>query len=348
MLTAAPSSPVAPSADRTLWTIQYLRGIAALMVVWHHSRGQLERYAGLLPQHGFGASGVDLFFVISGFIMVLTTHGKSVTPGQFLHRRIVRVVPLYWLLTLLVVVMAHLVPGLFKTTHTHWWHVLQSLLFIPHASPAHPGKAWPLLVPGWTLNYEMFFYLVFGMSLWLSTRWRLAVVVGTLFALVAFGWWAGPFESVGLQFYTRYLLLEFAIGMLIAHWWLGRGSAWPLWAAWLMLLVGALLLALREQAPMREFNQVLGASLVVLGALCPQLLSCKNRFWQSLGDASYSIYLTHLFTLGVLRVVWVQLFPDVRGAPWAWSFMGLALAGSAAVGWLSWRWIEQPLLHKLR
>ncbi|MEY2952412.1 MAG: hypothetical protein RLZZ401_499, partial [Pseudomonadota bacterium] len=105
-------------ADRTIWTIQYLRGVAALLVVWHHAGGQVPGISQFLPERGFGVSGVDLFFVISGFIMVLTTEGKSVTPWQFLQRRLVRVVPLYWPLTITVAVLATLKPELFKTTVT--------------------------------------------------------------------------------------------------------------------------------------------------------------------------------------------------------------------------------------
>lgn len=345
-MTGRAEAPATP--DRTIWTIQYLRGVAALMVVWHHALGQLAHYAPQLPQSNFGVSGVDLFFVISGFIMVLTTHEKQVTPWQFMHRRVIRVVPLYWLLTLAVVALVQVAPALFKTTQTPVYHIVKSLLFIPHFSPAHPGVAWPLIVPGWTLNYEMFFYLVFAASLWLPSRWRLTAVSALMLGLVAWGWLSGPFESAAAQVYTRYLMVEFAIGMWIARWWLGRTQALSLAWSVPLLLVGAVLLFLRDLAPLGEYNQVLGATLVVVGALSPRLLALKSRFWHGLGDASYSTYLTHLFTLGALRVVWAKALPHADGPTWAWAFMALSLVTCAMAGWLSLHLLERPLLRWMR
>ena len=104
-----------PPKSRLILPIQYLRGIAALMVVWFHSVGQIPGGRHVSSPSNFGNSGVDLFFVISGFIMVVTTAGTDVSAFEFLRRRIVRVVPLYWLLTLAMVVAAIALPSLFKT-----------------------------------------------------------------------------------------------------------------------------------------------------------------------------------------------------------------------------------------
>jgi exopolysaccharide production protein ExoZ len=332
-----------PSAPRTIWTIQYLRGVAALLVVWHHQQGQVPGISQYLPQLNFGVSGVDLFFVISGFIMVLTTDGKAVTPWQFLRRRLERVVPLYWLLTLTVALLATLKPELFKTTLTPLYHVLGSLFFVPHFSPGHPGIAWPLIVPGWSLNYEMFFYLLFACSLMLPQRWRSASLLVTLFGLVGVGMVFGPFESAAAQVYTRYLMVEFASGMLLAQAWLRGRLVFPLSVAWLMISVGSIMLFFRGEPPLHEYTEVLGATAVVCGALHPSLMRWRSRFWQQLGDASYSIYLTHLFTLGFLRVVWVKMLPGSVTASQAWAFAACSLAVCSIVGILCCRYIEQPL-----
>ena len=174
-------------------TIQYLRAIAAMMVVWHHAREQLPGLKFFFPSE-FGPSGVDLFFVISGFIMVATTTGPG-RPFNFIARRLIRVVPLYWLLTCTMVALAWKLPQLFRTIDLAPAHVLQSLLFIPHYSPSFPGMAWPVLVPGWTLNFEMFFYAVFAATLSLAQPMRLWALAAVMSTLVIVGLSMGPFAG---------------------------------------------------------------------------------------------------------------------------------------------------------
>ena len=118
---------------------QYLRGLAALMVVWHHARDQLVGLMQLFP-NGIGAKGVDLFFVISGFIMYVTTANTQQSTLQFWWRRIKRVVPLYWFFTLLMVLLWIGRPTLFKTLSVSWETLIQSLFFIPHFSASFPDK----------------------------------------------------------------------------------------------------------------------------------------------------------------------------------------------------------------
>jgi len=122
-------------------------------------------------------------------------------------------------------------------------HILASLFFVPHYNPSYPGKIFPVLVPGWTLNYEMFFYLVFAICLFLPARLRLAGLVGTLGALVAAGWIAAVSSPVAVT-YTNPLLLEFLAGVLIGYCWrrglCPRGAAaWACLAAGLAALVHA-------------------------------------------------------------------------------------------------------------
>ena len=128
----------------------------------------------------FGQAGVDIFFVISGFIMWVTTHDRPTTPLRFMTNRIVRIVPLYWLITLAVAAMAFAVPSLFRGVVLTPEHVIKSLLFIPHYYPGMPTRVWPLLLPGWTLNYEMVFYLVFAIALLLPRRLMIPLIAASL------------------------------------------------------------------------------------------------------------------------------------------------------------------------
>src|SRR6185437_14170487 len=138
-------------ASKGLDNIQALRAIAALLVVFVHLAVPVAAL-GVAP---FGAGGVDLFFVISGFIMVYTTVGRPISGAEFLGRRIVRIVPLYWLLTLAVFGIALIAPTLLQFTTASWGQLLKSLFFIPFAKAN--GDVQPVLFLGWTLNYEMFF-----------------------------------------------------------------------------------------------------------------------------------------------------------------------------------------------
>ena len=151
----------------TIISIQILRALAALLVVFHHARYQIRDfeaffYGGIWQS---GQAGVDIFFVISGFIMWVTTHDRRTTPLQFLTNRIVRIVPLYWLLTLTVAAACLIAPSLFRGVVLAPEHVVKSLFFIPDFYPGMPTHIWPLLLPGWTLNYEMIFYVVFAVAL---------------------------------------------------------------------------------------------------------------------------------------------------------------------------------------
>lgn len=333
-----------PSPTGVILPIQYLRGVAALMVAWHHGVGQLPGLEAHFPLR-FGTSGVDLFFVISGFIMVMTTAGKSVPPGSFIARRLIRVAPLYWVLTLALVAVILVAPSLFRTTVLTPASLAQSLLFIPHLSPSHAGMIWPVLVPGWTLNYEMFFYALFAASL--AFRHRLAVLVATLATLVAAGYVLGPFANPIARTYTDPILLEFAAGAVIGHLWIAGRLNLPIPVSLIGALIGAALLVLRDAPPLANYTQLLGAVLVVIGSLNMSQLNRQNNVLRALGDASYSIYLTHIFTLGAWRWVWAKAHLDANSLPMATLFMVLALALCAVVGWLSFLWLETPLLNRM-
>ena len=334
------------SPSRVILPIQYLRGVAALMVVWHHAAGQVAGMSSLVPWV-FGTSGVDLFFVISGFIMVVTTSGTGIGPGEFWRRRVVRVVPLYWLLTLSMVAVALVAPGVFRTLKVAPSTLLQSLLFIPHFSQSFPDAVWPLLVPGWTLNFVMFFYAVFGLALLAPERKRLVPLVALFVLLTLLGFAFGPFASAAAQTYTHPMLLEFAAGAAIAAWWLDGRWRLPTATSSGLVAAGAVLLVLRDQEPFGTSTQIVGAVLVVVGALDTRFAAWRNQVLQALGDASYSLYLTHIFTLGALRVAWATLVPGPPGLAATLAFMAIALVVCAAVGWLVFRWIEMPLLRRL-
>lgn len=323
--------------------LQYLRAVAALMVVLFHTLDDPSRLGpeAALPRFPAGAFGVDLFFVISGFIIWWTTRDGRTGPVVFAWRRFARVAPLYWILTLLLAAIAVAAPHLLASTRFDPAHLLASLAFLPWPHPTF-DTANPVLFVGWTLNYEMAFYALFALTLLLPARWRLAAAVGALTVLALVGWWAEP-EALAARFYTRPVILEFALGLLLGAAVAGGHRVRPRLGA---LCAGTGLLVLVAAAGGGEHGLLAGvaATLVVAGAVLGDRGAAEpdRPLVRLLGDASYSIYLTHLFVLPVAQIAWVRAGLPVAG--WAGLlYPAAALLACALAGVLCHVWLERPL-----
>ncbi len=192
----------APRVERkTINSIQFLRGAAALLVLVEHLRIE----SGLYP---YGAVGVDLFFVISGFIIFFVTESDQ---RNFFLKRIIRIVPLYWLVTFAIAAITIAKPSLFNSASFGVAHFFWSLFFIPHYTEAQGLR--PLLALGWTLNYEMMFYLLFAAGMAISHKWRFEITSLLLLGLflIANALPIGP--THGFSFYGDAIILEFIFGM---------------------------------------------------------------------------------------------------------------------------------------
>ena len=166
-------------APRQFLSIQYLRALAALGVVIFHASPADNPFM-------VGNAGVDIFFVISGFIMWSITEERPTSPAAFIRDRLIRIAPLYWLLTTLLVVGVLVRSKLFPNLKIDLPFVVGSYLFVPMRPPGSTGAdpIWPVLVQGWTLNYEMFFYVLFSACLFLRPSLRLAALSLTLLGCV--------------------------------------------------------------------------------------------------------------------------------------------------------------------
>ena len=332
-----------PDSPQLVLPIQYLRGVAALMVVWHHGIGQIQGVEGYFPLR-FGTSGVDLFFVISGFIMVMTTAGKNVTPMNFIGRRFIRVVPLYWMLTLALVALLLAAPSLFRTTVLTPGSLAQSLLFIPHYY-LNTRNIWPSLPPGWTINYEMFFYLLFGLSI-LAGRWALVVVSVAICTLVVLGFLFN-FDNPIMTFYTADVMLEFVMGIVV-FWVISRnfGRALPRWQL-VSIFVAAFAILFIDNSLPRSISRGIPAMLIVWTA-CKLFSGRPIRLLKLLGDASYSIYLFHLasFFFAIFIVKKIGFDTDPTHHVGAIIFIEMIVA--AISGIVIYHLIERPVLRWLR
>jgi exopolysaccharide production protein ExoZ len=290
-----------------------------------------------------GAAGVDIFFVISGFVLWTVIEANPSSPGLFLWRRAVRVVPLYWLITLALAALALAAPAVLPQVRFEWGHLLESLAFVPHDDPA--GNPFPLLPVGWTLNYEVILYLVMAAALLAPRPWRLWVITGLLIAVTSIGFVDPP----AYPLFANPMLLQFVAGAWLGQAWLtGRLPRKAI--GWVMVIVGVDLFAaqqvLRLHTPgmvvvldlWRPFLWGIPAFLVVAGAVSVEAAGGVRDIGppRLLGDASYSLYLCHWPVIALIAKVVPTTNP--------WLFIPIAVGGAVAAGLACRQGLEKPLL----
>ncbi|MCG5235024.1 acyltransferase family protein [Xanthobacter oligotrophicus] len=327
-----------------LESLQYLRAVASLMVVVFHLGAPLSRLGLTAPWPQSGAAGVDIFFVLSGFLMLVTTRGRDSYTLSFYVKRIIRIVPLYWIVTTASLALLLVAPQLVKSGKADAWHILASYLFLPARHPVL-GTLEPLVVPGWTLNYEMFFYLLWGVALLLPGRARLPAIALFLSGLAVLGR-AVPSENAFLAFYTAPIMLEFVFGLALGLWYL-EGPA--LARGWGFVFIAAGFVSLLAQGDVALETRVIQwgipAAMVVAGALVLERARPVKRIgaFVLLGDASYALYLVHGMVLSAVGQVFVHL---PQPSPLAFVACAIAGVGAAIVVAIAVHLVvEKPLLR---
>jgi exopolysaccharide production protein ExoZ len=292
----------------TISEIQALRAIAAASVVACHLNQIQTFLTGQQPAHlplSSLQTGVDLFFVISGFIMVHSSEPLFAAPGgayDFLARRIARIAPLYWITTIVGV-------WIFAPT-IEYVPILKSLFFLPFAQPN--GAINPVHGVGWTLNYEMFFYVIFAAAIFLPRLAASIVVIVSLVSIVIAGWWFAP-QAAPLRFWSDSIILEFTFGMIIAELYRRRIELAP----WLRIVLasGAALTIFEIDRHMpasfiRSLHWGIPAALIVAATLLGKPLiriGALEKTANLLGNSSYALYLIHPFCGTAVYVLWPRL-----------------------------------------
>ena len=260
-------------------SIQILRFLAAFSVMMVH-----------LPLFGFGAWGVDIFFVISGFIMMYVTESNE---RNFLVKRIIRIVPLYWMLTMGVFSIAIFFPNLLNNTSANLEHLIKSLFFIPFDK--NGTGHFPILFLGWTLNFEIIFYLLFSISLFVSKRNRL-ILCSALIILFLFSNFLLSKKNFIFSTYYEFIFLEFIFGMVAFIIWNKfknkiTNSFFNHFIFFLIIFVVAIILS------NLNFIRVIHYGIFSFALLIYFLFFLNNlkfpKTLVSLGDASYCMYLLH-------------------------------------------------------
>lgn len=332
--------------------LQVLRFAAAFLVLFGHLIHEGQTFA-FLPAGAEAAfaflpweAGVDIFFVISGFIMFFVSadeFGKPGAQGRFLMRRIVRLVPLYWLFTVLMLIAIVLFPGRINVNALDPAQILASFVFLPWMNAEHLIQ--PVLKLGWTLNYEMFFYALFSVALLFPRRIGIPGLVA-LFAALASVHVFVPGNMVQMRFWTNPVVLEFAAGMLIAY---GFAKGWRLpqrLAIPVIALGGAGLAA----APFLMFDSDFArpllygipAALIVCGTAASGYIArnTAGRGAVLMGDASYALYLSHPFSVNLMALVFGKI-------ALGWLFVPVTLAFAILASVVVHLVLERPLTRWL-
>ncbi|MCK8458454.1 acyltransferase [Sphingomonas faeni] len=308
--------------------IQVLRLVAAVLVVAYHAQlTALSYFGGSMPYPllDLGSYGVDLFFVISGFIIVFIGSSREKHAAVFAKRRFQRVVPLYWIVTTLTFVLTH-IPGLARNNVSGTLHLVQSFFFLSWLNGA---ETYPVLNVGWTLEYEIFFYAIAAIAMALTPRPWLATAFAILILVLT-----GQGTSFFLQ---NPIILEFVFGMTIGAYlydrrsfpWMLAGTALVLatlpvsgaaWRVWMFGLPFSGVVALAIYADLHK---------KYVGTILPEL-----------GNASFSIYLVHVIAISCVCKLGVIVVPRM---PVAVIIPVITLLAIVA-GYILYRLVEKKLI----
>ena len=313
--------------------IQILRAIAALNVVLAHSITASESYYKVISFfeffNGWGANGVDIFFIISGFLMLHTQINNKKHFLLFIKLRFIRIVPLYWLVSLSLIIAYIFFPNLFRETQINLDWILKSIFFLSNIF----FEKYPLVLVGWTLEYEIFFYLIFGFSL-IFNKWLFSIIF-TIFFLI--------FLSTII---SNYILIEMLLGMCIALIFktfdIKKSFALIILIFGIFLLLVSLNIEIRTMINSRVLYWGIPSMFIVLGAI--SLKGLNNKYLKIIGDSSYSIYLIQVISIPffykTLNLINVQFNSDI--------LVLCCLFFTTLSGTLLYFFVEKPMITILK
>lgn len=318
-------------------SIQALRTLAAWLVVFHHYLQivQNNKLTGPLPTtlHLYGNIGVDLFFIISGFVIYLSAFEKNVTPSTFAMHRLARIVPAYWLFTLISFGILLAAPTFIPLTQLEPLFLLKSLFFIPAQNPSGIGL-FPLLTVGWTLNYEMIFYTVFLLCLFLPKSFRLPALFIGIIILQNFSAKLGS----NFKFYENKIIYEFLIGITIAlAYQIGLIQRLNSLAAVALTITAGWMLVHFGPVTHNPWTFGIACALIVIAAISREKLFDTLGWLTKLGDWSYSTYLCHVLIMCCWMAIQKRFNLDET------LTFSLIIVSILVVSWASFTFIERPI-----
>ena len=339
-------------------SIQALRAFAATLVVFTHCKSHLvgfkvkygigDAWLNMIDSSGIGQCGVDIFFVISGFIMALVTknmHKRKGATWSFIKKRLIRIYPPYWIWTTLLLSLLLFFPHLFQVRTFELREAFLSYLLIPY-TPSGSNTS-PVLSVGWTLHFELYFYFLVSMGLWLGRKFFI-ILLGALFLITTVLFPLGGNAIAALI--SNKLMWEFFGGYLLFELY-NSGKTIPGYLSFIIFLAslaGFYYSAEHMLTPQRFLYVGVPAILLVLSVICAtKTLNIKiPRFLTFLGDSSYTIYLSHLVTMPAVAQIFVFvglhkiLPPDLQ--------IILYMMAAVIIGSIIYMLTEKPLINFLK
>ena len=264
-----------PLNNNKIDIIEFSRFVAAMLVMCVH-----------IPVFGFGAFGVDIFFIISGFVMM---HSTERTSSNFFKKRLIRILPNYYIFTLGVFILALKFPHLLNNTTADLNHLLKSLFFIPFNK--NETGHFPILFLGWTLNLEMLFYSIFALSLMINKKYRgfiSSYILLTIFLISAY------INSFPLKAYNDFIIFEFILGMII-YLIIFKKNYIESFLMLLAIIIGCLFYEINLNNRLLIYGL---PSMIIMFLMILKFQNLKlSKFILMLGAGSYSLYLTHPYII---------------------------------------------------
>jgi peptidoglycan/LPS O-acetylase OafA/YrhL len=320
-----------------------MRAIAALMVVLHHSAWKGAQYSSdPFSWFSVGGAGVDLFFIISGYIMCHTVDQKKVNFFSFIKARLIRIIPIYWVLTSLALVIFLLFPEKVNSSGGSTSIMASYFLF--------PTEDKLLINNGWTLSYEFLFYVLFGSCLAVKKTYKYLIPIGIISSLVLLGLLTKS-EYYAFNFITNPLLIEFAFGILAFYF--SKTIKFESKYGLPLIIVSILLFILVNNFYLdysRVIKYGMPALLFFLGMLIMEASFQRNRsnvilkILKKIGDSSYSLYLFHPFSLVACSIIFTLIGVNDLGS----VFVILLLVTSVISGHLCYILLEKPLANHIK
>jgi peptidoglycan/LPS O-acetylase OafA/YrhL len=271
---------------KKILSLEVLRFCAAILVVFHHYIGY---------QYGF--IGVNIFFMISGFVIM---YGTNENTRFFFFRRLIRIIPLYWFLTISFVTILIFFPDIISKSYYDFIFLIKSLFFIPFENLGiGPGIGHsPYIFLGWTLNYEVYFYFIFQLAIFISHKYR-GIILIILFMIIHFLINKLNFDNFILKTYSDPIIFQFCYGIVIYYLWShnqNKNKLDNLYFPILLILIFFVFYDLKHMLEL-ENNIRLYYSLIsqiimfVFIFLLEKIF--RNNYFLVFGAISYPIYLVH-------------------------------------------------------
>jgi peptidoglycan/LPS O-acetylase OafA/YrhL len=333
-------STIKKEKNTTIHSLQYLRAIAALLVVLHHSIWKSTQYGGsdsVMSWFTIGFIGVDIFFIISGFIISQIIYIKNINIFNFLKARLLRIIPLYWILTTVALVVFIIMPDKVNSSGGET-NILYSYLLFPDSSKF-------LIQNGWTLSYEFYFYFIISIGLLFSNKLKFIIPLSIIIFIVLFGSIYKQ-ETVLYAFLTNSLLIEFLLGMLIfkiikfipSH---QAISVLYFFTAILILLY----VEIYNGIGIRFIDYGIPSLLIFISIFnLEEKIKCQKdsilgQIMMKIGNSSYSLYLIHPFILTLMSIILSKIGLNEFG----YLFILILISTSVFAGYLCYKYLEMPM-----